>query len=94
MEDAMARIVAASAEHAAETARSLAPVDSGELRRGIGVRRYDKTEGAVVSAAPHSAMVEYGTSRMPPQVFMLPAAQDARVEFLESARAAAREVLK
>ena len=94
MEDAMARAVDEAAVRAAEAARSLAPVDSGELKRGITVRKYGKTEGAAVSAAPHSAMVEYGTSRMPPQPFMLPAAQAVRREFVESARAAAREVLK
>lgn len=94
MEDAMARVVDEAARQAARAARSLAPVDSGELKRGIAVRKHGKTEGAAVSAAPHSAMVEYGTSRMPPQPFMLPAAQDMRGEFAESARAAAREVLK
>lgn len=90
----MACVVDVTVQNAAEASRCLAPVDSGELKRGIAVQKYGKTEGAAVSAAPHSAMVEYGTSRMPPQPFMLPAAQDMRREFAGSARAAAREVLK
>lgn len=94
MEDAMVRVVEENAGQAAENARDLAPVDSGELKHGIAVRKYGRAEGAVISAAPHSVMVEYGTSRMPPQPFMLPAAQDARGKFMESARTAAREVLK
>jgi len=67
-----------AAEEAAGAARELAPVDSGELRRSISVRQISPLETAVVAAAPHAAMVEFGTSRSAAQPFMLPAAQMQR----------------
>ena len=67
-----------AAEEAAGAACELAPVDSGELRRSISVRQISPLETAVVAAAPHAAMVEFGTSRSAAQPFMLPAAQMQR----------------
>lgn len=73
-----------AAESAAETAKALAPVDTGELKNSISSA--SAPDGAVVRAsAPHAAMVEYGTSKMPPQPFMLPAALAVREQFFKSA---------
>lgn len=94
IEAAMAGILKRSAEYTADLARGLAPVDSGRLRDGIRVEAYGGTGAAVISAAAHSAMVEYGTSRMPPQPYLLPAAEAARVVYFEAAATAVREVLK
>lgn len=47
-----------------QTAQTLAPVHTGELREGIqGSVQWDRDEvrGEVVSTAPHSQFVEYGT---------------------------------
>ena len=63
-------------------ARELAPVDTGELRESISFAATDN--GAVVYAsANHAAMVEYGTSRMSPRPFMLPAARAVAHEFFD-----------
>lgn len=69
-----------AANHAAQIARDLAPVETGELRGSISA---SPAEGgaSVQAAAPHAVMVEYGTSRMPPQPFMLPAAHAAAQEY-------------
>ena len=56
------------------------------------------TAAAVVSTAPHAAMVEFGTSRMAARPHLLPAASAVREEFFAAARAeaqrSAREVWK
>lgn len=80
-----------AAQQGAELARALAPVDSGELRRGILARR---TEGgaAVVSTAPHGAMVEFGTSKSRAQPYMQPMAEKMRSAFGDMAAEAIKEV--
>lgn len=83
-----------AAQAAAREAARLAPVDTGALRSGIGSEDMGGGYAAVISAAPHSAMVEYGTSRTPPRPFMQPAAQAVRSEYIRMAAEAAREVLK
>lgn len=98
LEAAAARSVRAAAELAAGEARMRAPVDSGALRAGIGVQSGAGAEAAVRSAASHAAPVEFGTSRMAAQPYLLPAAGAVREEFFAAARAeaqrAAREVWK
>ena len=97
LENAVARSVRAAAEAAAREARARAPVDSGALRAGISARS-DAGTAAVVSTAPHAAMVEFGTSRMAARPHLLPAASAVREEFFAAARAeaqrSAREVWK
>lgn len=69
-----------AADHAAGIARDLAPVDTGELRASISSA--SRAGGAVTfAAAPHAPMVEFGTSKMPPRSFMLPAAHAVAAEF-------------
>lgn len=71
-----------AAEHAAAIARESAPVDTGELRASISSA--STPDGAAVTAsAPHAPMVEYGTSKMPPRPFMLPAAHAVAGEFFK-----------
>lgn len=53
------------AEKVANYARSIAPVDSGDYRDGIKVRRYGRTGVGVVFTADHSHLVEYGTVDTP-----------------------------
>ena len=89
LERSAAEVVTASAARAAETARQLVPVDSGELRRSIS-----PSEASVTASAPHAAMVEFGTSRMAPRPFMLQAARSVRGEFVRQAAAAAAKCIK
>ena len=86
VETRAAALVADNAAGMAERARSAVPVDSGELRRSIA----SSPDGSVTASAPHAAMVEYGTSRMAAQPFMLPSAQAQAEVFFK----AAREVIK
>lgn len=72
--DSMADLAAfRAAKGAAEMARSVAPVDAGELRREIRVVRQGNGRIAVESATVHSAFQEFGTTRMAPNPFMGPA---------------------
>ena len=83
MQQAKAAAVTA-AETAAQIAWESVPVDTGELKNSISSA--STAEGAVMqAAAPHAPMVEYGTSKMPPQPFMLPAALAVREQFFKSA---------
>jgi len=58
-------------------AKRNAPVDTGRLRAGIHSEEakveYDSVEGKIVSDAPYSSFVEYGTARMAAQPFLRPA---------------------
>ena len=92
MERAAAEAVNASALQAAQLARELVPVDSGELRASIHVQRQGPAANVVAGAA-HAAMVEYGSSAAAPQPYMLPAARAVRGEFIRLARRAMQEVL-
>ena len=78
--DGAAHVEATAAGIAADAA-SRAPVDTGELRDSI------HSEGSgmgamVVAAAPHSAYVEYGTSRSPAQPYLWPAVEAARPAYI------------
>jgi HK97 gp10 family phage protein len=61
----------------AAVAVALAPNDKGDLDKGIKPKAVevagDRVEGGVVSIAPHSIHVEYGTSEQSPQPFLRPA---------------------
>ena len=85
-ETGAAALVADNAAGMADLARSAVPVDSGELRGSIS----SSADGCVTASAPHAAMVEYGTSRMAAQPFMLPSARAQAGIFFKGAR----EVIK
>lgn len=82
-----------AAQGAALDARARAPVDSGALRQGIEIRALSNGAQAVVSTAPHGAMVELGTRRMAARPYLLPAAEAARAPFNAVARACAARVV-
>lgn len=92
MQIAGAEAAWAAAQRGAEIARELAPVDSGELRSSINARRSGGS-AQVVSSAAHAALLEYGTSRMAAQPYMLPMAEKMRGEYADLAQAALKEVL-
>lgn len=77
-----AALVADNAAGMADLARSAVPVDSGELRGSIS----SAADGSVTASAPHAAMVEYGTSRMAAQPFILPSARAQADIFFKGAR--------
>lgn len=74
-------------------AKTLAPVDTGNLRNSITTDARQGDLVAVVEAtADYSAYVEFGTRRMRPQPFMRPAQDRNTPGFLEAISQLAEEV--
>lgn len=71
------KIVGATAREVRDDMRSSAPRDSGELVGSIRVRAAGRGAREVRAEARHAVFVEYGTSVMPPQPFVGPAADRA-----------------
>lgn len=71
----------AAAERVAEIARNNAPVDTGFLRDHIFARHLSKSS-EVVSEAPYSGFVEFGTRFMAAQPFLRPAVDENNQEIL------------
>ena len=94
MEGVAAEAVYASAGRCAEIARDLVPVDNGALQGSIDARATGEYSASVTASAPYAAMVEYGTSKMAAQPYMLPAAHRAAESFFENARTEARRAAK
>lgn len=69
-------------------AQSRAPVDTGNLRSNIRTRSTGKFSAEVVANAPYSVYVEFGTSKMGAQPFMVPAAEAQRAAFMAMVKAA------
>lgn len=73
----------------AETARQLAPRQTGALRESITVECTDTGEGGearVLAGAPHAAAVELGLGGRKPSPFLYPALAANRGTGLEAAR--------
>lgn len=81
---AIERGVERGAQHIADLARQLAPVDTGALRDSIHVESGDTpTSRKVIAgggAVTYAAHVEYGTANSPAQPFMTPAIAQIDVE--------------
>ena len=68
----MAAVFAAAGEAVADEARTMCPVDTGNLRDSIAVSAGDS--GAQISAnTDYAAYVEFGTYKMAAQPFLVPA---------------------
>lgn len=76
------RAVKAETHEVAQDMRRGAPVDQGDLVRGIQEERSkDGLEGRAASTARHTTFVIHGTSDTPANDFMEPAAQRSRRRF-------------
>jgi len=73
----------AAAERVADLARQNAPVRTGYLRDHIKARHYSKTSN-VISYAPYSGFVEFGTRYMAAQPFLRPAMDQHTREILKA----------
>ena len=89
-----AEAVIASAGRCAAAARESVPVDTGELRDSIGAASGGEYVSSVFASAPHAAMVEYGTVKMSPQPFMLPAALIEAESFFADAKSELKRAAK
>lgn len=77
--------------------RRLVPVDTGELRRGIAVRRRSPHRGEVGIFDPDlwwAVFVEWGRRNAAPRPFVIPARELARRRWPARTRAAAARALK
>lgn len=71
MEEMISEAIAAGAETVAEQARSVCPVDTGALRDSITVTQ--NGAAAEISAnTDYAAFVEFGTSKMAAQPYLVP----------------------
>lgn len=79
----------------AQQMRADAPVDDGDLLRGIQEELEKKgLEGAAVSTARHTTFVVHGTSDTPANDFMEPATQESRRRFPDRVRDEVRDELR
>ena len=67
------QVVRKTAHDVQADAQSRAPVDTGALRSSIGVTSRGALSATVSPSVNYSHYVEFGTSRMAPQPYLLPA---------------------
>ena len=70
------------AEQVVDVAREMAPVDTGRLRGSITIQR-DGNSHAVTTDVPYAPFLEFGTTKMPAQAFLGPAAESVRLAYLD-----------
>ena len=78
---------------ALKAARSVAPVDRGDLRSSLTMRR-DGTRAVVSSSLYYAAIQEFGTSQMAPNPFIGPAATQWGPRLFDEVQKIADEVVK
>ena len=62
-----------------ERAKEIVPVDTGALQESIHVEKGDQLgEYRVVASEPYAAFVEFGTSKMAAQPYLIPAWRQVR----------------
>lgn len=86
-----AEAVTASAERCRVLAQEFVPVDTGALRNSIHVEKNGENESSVIAASEYAAKQEYGTSKMRPHPYMLPAAWQSAEGFFAQARQGLRK---
>lgn len=83
------RVVRKTARDIEEGAKSIVPVDTGNLKNSIQVKEQEDDLNATIgihegSHVEYAAYVEYGTHRMAAQPYLTPAAERARPSFNEA----------
>ena len=71
IEAAVSEAVAAGAEVVADNARSVCPVDTGALQASIAVEQ-SGTSAEISANTDYAAYVEFGTSKMAAQPYLVP----------------------
>ena len=90
----VAAFVHSHAEETAQDAQRRAPVRTGELRDGIKHERRGEMEAEVVSEAPHSIFVNYGTSKQAANPFFSAAVDMAATRWYPGLAAAIKRGLE
>lgn len=83
-------IIEKAGAQALVTAKDLVPVDTGALRKSITLES-KQSQATILSPLDYAAAVEYGTSRQAAQPYMRPAAEEARRQLPEIAKAVLRQ---
>lgn len=83
---AAAELVKRSAMSHVSVSQQLAPVRTGTLRDGIRAEQKSELTWDVISSAPYSAFVEFGTVNMDAQPFFLPGYESAQRQLKEEAQ--------
>lgn len=78
------KVVRKTAKDIEGTAKGLAPVDTGNLKNSIGSQEVGPLEAEVRATANYAVYLEMGTSRMPAQPYMGPAADKHSPAFSEA----------
>lgn len=87
-------VVGFAGDRAVQSARARVRVRTGVLRNSIGARPSLGGMAVTVEAtADHAVFVEHGTSRMRPQPYMAPAADQAEADFVQAMEALGGDVL-
>ena len=71
-------------------AKGRAPVDTGFLRSSIQGSMTGETEGRVDALAHYAVFVEFGTSRMGAQPYLIPAAEEVAPVYKQAVKAAVK----
>lgn len=71
IEGSISEIIAAGAEAVSESAKSICPVDTGALRDSISVSM-EGNRAKISANTDYAAYVEFGTSKMAPQPYLVP----------------------
>lgn len=78
------RVVRKTARDIEAGAKSIVPVDTGNLKNSIQVTEQDDLNATIGTHVEYAAYVEYGTHRMAAQPYLTPAAERARPSFNEA----------
>lgn len=87
------QIAKAQAEALKERAKELAPYRTGDLQRSISYGRVSNGY-QVGPTAFYGRFVELGTARLPPQPYLIPAAEEIEPRFIDAMRDAAGQALE
>lgn len=85
-EDVLDRALEHTLHDAENISRREAPIDTGNLRRGISKHHPRKCEGAIISRAPYWVYLQYGTSKMSPNPFVTRTARKVGPRFTKYIR--------
>lgn len=77
-------IIAAAAQTVCDSAKSMCPVDTGTLQSSIKVS-VNGSSAEISADTDYAAYVEFGTSKMAPQPYLVPALLQSREAIIASA---------
>ncbi len=83
LSESIETIIAAGAQCVCDNAKAACPVDTGTLRESIGAE-CDGRRAEIYADTDYAAYVEFGTSKMSPQPYLIPSLIDSEAAVLEA----------